>query len=226
MPENKDGVVDRSLRPSKKSLLHETSGLLGAGSDTIANTCCVATCHALQNPEISRRLKEELHEAWPDEDSAPDLSALEQLPYLTSFIKEALRFSYGIVTPLPRTVGPSDAVIDGIRVPAGTDVEMSVIFMHKNPAIFRDPETFSPDRWMDSDSKELENYLVPFSKGPRMCLGINLAWCELYLILGTIFRRLDLHLYDTTVDDFKEFKEIFVPIWRGRDLRVTKCSKV
>ncbi|KAK7440400.1 hypothetical protein VKT23_017037, partial [Stygiomarasmius scandens] len=139
MPETKDGVIDRSLRPSKKSLLHEANALMGAGSDTVAATCCIAICHALHNPGISRRLKEELCEAWPDEDSAPDLTALEQLLYLTAFIKEALRFSHGIVSPLPRTVGPSDATIDGVRVPAGTDVEMSVLFMHKNPTIFQDP---------------------------------------------------------------------------------------
>jgi len=86
MPETKDGVVDRSLRPSRESLLHEANALLGAGSDTVANTCCVATCYALHNPEIGRRLKEELREAWPDGDSAPDLSVLEQLPYLVSLL--------------------------------------------------------------------------------------------------------------------------------------------
>ncbi|KAK7440394.1 hypothetical protein VKT23_017031 [Stygiomarasmius scandens] len=84
MPQSKDGVVDRSLRPSKKSLLHEAIMLLGAGSDTVANTCCVGTYYALHDPAISRRLKEELSGAWPDKDSAPDLSILEQLPYLVS----------------------------------------------------------------------------------------------------------------------------------------------
>ncbi|KAK7464785.1 hypothetical protein VKT23_005992 [Stygiomarasmius scandens] len=84
MPETKEGKVDRSLRPSKKSLLHEAIMLLGAGSDTVANTCCVGTCYALHDPVVIGRLKAELCEAWPDEDSAPDLSVLEQLPYLVS----------------------------------------------------------------------------------------------------------------------------------------------
>ncbi|KAK7473102.1 hypothetical protein VKT23_001203 [Stygiomarasmius scandens] len=220
IPQTKDGI-DRSLRPSKKSLVDEAFALLGAGSDTVGNTSCTGTFYALNNPEISKRLKEELVAAWPDADSAPDLATLEQLPYLTAFIKESLRFSHGVVTPLPRIVGPGDAKIGGFIVPAGTVVEMSCVFLHKNPAIFEDPETFSPDRWMNPGSKELENYLVPFSKGPRICLGINLAWCELYLILGTFFRRLDLTLYDTTVEDFKEFKEVFVPVWQGKRLRVT-----
>ncbi|KAK7440388.1 hypothetical protein VKT23_017025 [Stygiomarasmius scandens] len=173
MPETKGGVIDQSLRPSEKSLLHEANSLIGAGSDSVADTCCIATCYALHNREIIGKLKEELCEAWPDEDSTPDLSVLEQLPYLTALIKEALRFSHGVVTPLPRTVGSSDAIIGGFHVPAGTDVEMSCVFLHKNPIVFQDPNAFSPERWMGPNSKELENYLVPFSKGPRMCLGIK-----------------------------------------------------
>ncbi|KAK7464782.1 hypothetical protein VKT23_005989 [Stygiomarasmius scandens] len=84
LPETKEGKVDRSLRPSKRSLLHEAIILLGAGSDTVANASCVGTCYALQDPAISGKLKEELRLAWPDEDSTPDLSVLEQLPYLVS----------------------------------------------------------------------------------------------------------------------------------------------
>ncbi|THU95912.1 cytochrome P450 [Dendrothele bispora CBS 962.96] len=226
LPENKDGSINRDLRPSKKSLVDEAFSLLGAGSDTVGNTCSTGTFFALNNPAISSRLKEELRQAWPDEDSTPDLDILEQLPYLTAFIKESLRFSHGVVTPLPRVVGPTDAKIGGFVVPAGTVVEMSCVFIHKNPTIFKDPETFSPDRWMGPGSKELETYLVPFSKGPRICLGINLAWCELYLILGTLFRKLDLNLYDNTIDDFKTFKELFVPVWEGKRLKVTVGQKV
>ena len=68
---------------------------------------------------------------------------------------------------------------------------------------------------MQPKSRELEKALVPFSKGPRMCLGIkfvlmltatvlirltcySLAWCELYLIFGNIFRRLDMEIHNTT----------------------------
>ncbi|KAF5355464.1 hypothetical protein D9758_006320 [Tetrapyrgos nigripes] len=220
LPRTKDGVIDRSLRPSRRSLVDEAFSLLGAGSDTVGNTSCIATLYALSNPDICRKVKEELRQAWPDPETVPELTVLEQLPYLTAFIKESLRFSHGVVTPLPRVVGPSDTRIGGVLVPAGTVVEMSCVLIHKNPEIFKDPETFNPDRWLTPESKDLETYLVPFSRGPRMCLGINLAWCELYLILGSVFRRLDFELYDTSIEDFKDFKEIFVPVWKG-SMKVT-----
>lgn len=79
-----------------------------------------------------------------------------------------------------------------------TVVSMGCTFMHYNENVFPDPYTFSPERWIQKQHPEMENYLVPFSRGPRMCLGINLAWCELYLILGNVFRKLDLELYETS----------------------------
>jgi cytochrome P450 len=70
---------------------------------------------------------------------------------------------------------------------------------HQNPSIFPDPHTFNPERWLvgsEADRKRLEGYLVPFSKGPRICLGMNLAMAELYLILAMVFRRFE---FDTTL---------------------------
>lgn len=85
---------------------------------------------------------------------------------------------------------------------------MGATILHKNPDVFPEPMSFRPERWLKDDSAELEKYLVSFSKGPRSCLGIkyvilpkvmsaflskiSLAWCELYLIIGTVFRKLNL----------------------------------
>ncbi|KAH9002849.1 hypothetical protein EDB83DRAFT_2184826, partial [Lactarius deliciosus] len=49
-------------------------------------------------------------------------------------------------------------------------------------------------RWPGEDAETHEASLVPFSKGPRSCIGINLAYCELYLVIASVFRRFDLTL--------------------------------
>ena len=54
---------------------------------------------------------------------------------------------------------------------------MGHTIMHRNPAIFPDPLRFSPERWLQPDSAMLDRYLVAFSKGPRLCLGIK---CVVY----------------------------------------------
>jgi len=52
-------------------------------------------------------------------------------------------------------------------------VEMSSHFVHRNAEIFQDPNIFVPDRWQGSQGKDLEKFLVNFSKGPRSCLGFK-----------------------------------------------------
>ncbi|KAF9465534.1 cytochrome P450 [Collybia nuda] len=203
---------------SRTWLLDEGLYLRFAGSDTVGNVSTVGAYYILSNPKIHATLVEELEDAWPDRDAIFGHDALEKLPYLTAVIKESLRMAHGVITPLPRIVGPTDAEISGEIVPAGTVVAMGAAVVHRNPGIFPEPETFSPDRWLQPDSHELDRYLVSFSKGPRSCLGINLAWCELYLIFGNVFRKLTLEPVDATVNNIS-FREYFVGVHRGSHLQ-------
>ncbi|KZP31921.1 cytochrome P450 [Athelia psychrophila] len=183
--------------PSRTSLIHESENLLFAGSDTVGNTVTVGTFHVLSSERIQRLLVQELTQAWPELDSPMSLAKLEKLPYLTAVIKESLRMSSGVVSPQPRIVRPDSTVIAGVTVPAGTSVSICSTFVHYNSDIFTDPTVFNPERWLQPDSAKLDNFQVAFSRGPRSCLGINLAWCELYLIFATLFRKLDMKLYET-----------------------------
>ena len=107
-----------------------------AGSDTVGNTCTVATYHILSNKRVYDTLTAALKLAWPDKDVPVRYETLEKLPYLVSFvqfflsilvtdhsqtavIKESLRMAHGVVTPLPRVVGPVDSEISGVMIPAG-----------------------------------------------------------------------------------------------------------
>ena len=78
-----------------------------------------------------------------------------------------------------------------------------------DPAIFPDPERFDPERWLQE--KRLDKYLTNFSKGTRGCVGINLAYAELYLALAGVFRRFDFELFGTTIDDVKMVRDKLVP---------------
>jgi len=175
----------------------------------------VGVFQVIRNKQVYSTLINELEAAWPDKDATMAFEGLEKLPYLTAVIKESLRLFSGVVSPTPRIVGPSSTRIAGVDVPAGTSVSISSPFLHHNPDIFRDPMKFIPERWLQSNSRELENFLVPFSRGPRSCLGINLAWCELYLIIGNIFRKIDMEIYDTSIEDFK-YKTYFLPVFTGK----------
>ncbi|KXN82241.1 Trichodiene oxygenase [Leucoagaricus sp. SymC.cos] len=204
---------DGQQPPSRQSLLDEGSVLVAAGSDTVANTCAIGIFHVLRLPDVHSKLVKEIMEAWPEREFHTGVQTLEKLPYLTAVIKESLRFGHGVVSPLPRVVH-GDILVGGRLVPAGTVVSMGQTFMHRNPDIFVNPMKFDPERWLSPQSRELDNHLVPFSKGPRMCLGINLAWCELYLIFGNLFRKLSMEVFQTAEQDF-DFKAYLTPKYPG-----------
>jgi cytochrome P450 len=189
-------LTKRSKTPSKDYLSREAHSLLGAGSDTVGGTCTIGTFHVVNDRVIGKKLRAELDEARKEKGLGKDenlrFEVLEKLPYLTAVIKESLRLSYGVVTPLPRVVGPEDSVIDGYEVPKGvrnvspfsfsliihsflqTVVAISTTFIHNNPVFFPNPFKFDPERWLKGpESKALDKWLVPFSTGPRQCLGIK-----------------------------------------------------
>lgn len=56
-----------------------------------------------------------------------------------------------------------------------TIVGMSGSFVHNSEVVFKNPEKFNPDRWLEPGSASLEKWLVAFSKGPRMCMGQKYA---------------------------------------------------
>jgi len=98
--------------------------------------------------------------------------------------------SFGVIGRLPRVTPEPGVEFNGVFLPPGTIVGMSSYMMHRNPEAFPDPEKFDPERWTDpAAAKKLEKFLVPFSKGSRQCIGMPLAYSELYVTLGTLLRR-------------------------------------
>lgn len=77
--------------------------------------------------------------------------------------------------------------------------------MHRNEGAFPSPDTFDPTRWINPDQavvRAREKCLVPFSRGSRACIGQDLARSELYIMLGTLFRRFDdLAAFDVGPED-------------------------
>ena len=183
--------------------------------------------HLLSNPAILARLKRELHHAIPNAEIPPPLSTLEHIPYLIAVAQEALRLSYGVATRSQR-IAPNALVYTDPKkqkewiIPPNTPCSMSIPFVHHDEAIFPDSHAFVPERWIENP--QLAHHLVAFSKGTRGCLGINLAYAELYISLAAIFRRFGsmdvreegdegfLELYQTDESDVVFARDGFVPL--------------
>ena len=203
--------------PNATSLYEEAQALMFGGGDSVANSLMVGIFHVLDQPELYKRLKDEVYQAWPSIENPPTAEVLESLPVLTATIKESLRCAPGVPSSLLRVVPPSGAMIGGKNIPAGTRVGMSTVLVHQSSEIFKHPEVFDIDRWMGPDAAGLDQWLVTFSKGPRSCLGINLAYCEMYVALATMMRRFDMRLDGTKAEDLV-WRDTFLPHFTGRHL--------
>jgi cytochrome P450 len=193
-------------------LADEAQTVVAAGQVTTAHFLKLTSFYILDDPEIHRKLKEELKSAMPNDGSLPPVSKLEQLPYLSAVISEGFRKSYGVTQRLPRVSPDAPLVYKDWVIPPGTPVGMTSIFMHDNSENFPSPQVFNPDRWLKADSeRRLSRYLVNFSKGTRSCLGMNLAKAEIYLTLAAVFHRFDMELYDTDRSDVDIVHDYFNP---------------
>jgi hypothetical protein len=205
--------------PDFTNLYEEAQTMMFAGGVTVGDTLMTGHFHILDQPAVYQRLQAEVLTVWPDIEIPPPFETLETLPFLTATIKEALRMSPGACSPLLRVVPQSGATISSQSIPGGTIVGMSSVLVHKSPSIFPSPETFNPERWLGEDAKGLEQWLMSFSKGPRSCLGLNLAWCELYIAFASTVRCFDMKLDGTTREDLV-WRDCFTPYFPRRHLRV------
>lgn len=143
-----------------------------AGSDTTANTAMFASYELARHPEIQAALHKELVTAFPDPDKPLEFSVLEKLPILDGVCREALRIHAPIPSYLERVV-PSDGFqIEGYSIPRGTIIGMQAYTNHRNPQVYPQPEEFIPDRWFEPTEEMKVNFL-PFSAGPRACIGLK-----------------------------------------------------
>ena len=93
---------------------------------------------------------------------------------------------------------------------------MSIYSMAHDESLFPNSFTFNPIRWLDNSKnavgrKNLSRYMVSFGRGHRSCLGMHLAYAEIFIALATLFRRFDMKLVDTTIADATCCRDMFIP---------------
>ncbi|KAH7310793.1 cytochrome P450 [Stachybotrys elegans] len=194
-------------------IAQEAFAVMVAGNDAIMWTFATGTYYILANKErIMPRLREELLQVMPNPHDRPSIVELEQLPWFSAIIKELLRISAPLLSRLPVIAPDDDLQCGEWTIPAGTPVAMTYRNVTMDPKIFKDPEAFLPERWL-SDNPELADispYHLPFGRGSRMCVGMNVATTALHVGLAAFFRRHDFVLHDTTYEmDVKMVRDCF-----------------
>jgi cytochrome P450 family 135 len=146
--------------------------LLLAGHETTATALAWTFDLLLRNPATLARLTAEVDAG--DEDV-----------YLRAVISESLRLRP--VVPLAGRRLASELNVNGLSLPAGTDVTPAIWLTHTRPDLYPEPYAFRPERFLE-DSPTTYGW-IPFGGGIRRCLGAAFAEMEMRVVLETVLRR-------------------------------------
>ncbi|KAF2732406.1 cytochrome P450 [Polyplosphaeria fusca] len=191
------------------------------GSETTATALSGVTYLLLKHPNVLKELNAEVRGAFKSEEDI-DLVSVGRLEYMLGTLNEAVR----LYPPTPsvgnRIVPPGGAQIIDKWVPGGTSVQVQTYSTLRSLSNFARPEDFCPERWLSSAPAEFAKddraAFQPFSSGPRNCIGRNLAYAELRLILAKVCWNFDMKLDEEKCSSWMESQKIFIlwektPLW-------------
>ncbi|KAK4205300.1 putative isotrichodermin C-15 hydroxylase [Triangularia verruculosa] len=181
---------------SEGEIIENTNLLIIAGSETTATQLSGTTFWLLMDKEGRyERLVNEIRGRFADEKEIT-LQAVGGLEYMDACFEEAFRMYPPVPLALPRRTPGKGEYIEGYWVPGGTAVAVPQWASYQSERNFKDANKFIPERWLGGPkyANDVRGVLQPFSIGPRNCIGKNLAYAEMRLILARLMWNFDLEL--------------------------------
>lgn len=169
----------------------EAAGLVFAGFETTAAALAWTIALLCRNPIALGKAYAEV-DALGGKTLAYD--DLENLKYLRACFDEAQRFQ---AAPANVRTAIEDDEVGGYFIPRGSQVIITQYALQRDPRFWNEPERFNPDRFLTD--KINRNTFLPFSIGPRKCMGTRMAYIEGTLVLGAILQRYAFQIRDGCV---------------------------
>ncbi|KAH8880968.1 cytochrome P450 [Thozetella sp. PMI_491] len=181
---------------------------LVAGADTTAIIIRAVFYFTLRNPDIYRKLQDELLSAGFGAEKPAPYNAARALPYLEAVIREAMRLHPSIPMPMERYVPSAGLRLpDGSYVPPNVAVGIGPYTIGRNRNLWGpDADVFRPERWLQALGESSAAYQerlramkaadLVFGAGSRICLGRHLALIEIYKMVATLASRFEIELTD------------------------------
>ncbi|XP_065773612.1 cytochrome P450 4F3 isoform X1 [Muntiacus reevesi] len=181
--EDGKGLSDEDIRAEADTFMFE-------GHDTTASGLSWVLYNLAKHPEYQERCRQEVQELLKDRESKEiEWDDLAQLPFLTMCIKESLRL-HPPVTVISRCCTQDIMLPDGRVIPKGVICLISIFGTHHNPSVWPDPEVYDPFRFEPENIKGRSPLaFIPFSAGPRNCIGQTFAMTEMKVVLALTLLR-------------------------------------
>ncbi|TID07341.1 Isotrichodermin C-15 hydroxylase [Colletotrichum higginsianum] len=192
--------------------------LIVAGSETTSTLLSGLTYLLLQNPRVLAKLTTEIRTTFAHP-SEITFTGVNTCKYLLACIEEALRVYPPSPQPHHRIVPAGGATVAGTHLPAGVSVSIPIYAASHSPANWTLPEEFAPERWTGEDARfadDRREAAQPFQFGPRNCVGRNLAYAEVKLIVARLVWQFDLE--NATEGDWMGAQKVYMvwektPLW-------------
>ncbi|KAJ7496667.1 benzoate para-hydroxylase [Mycena latifolia] len=191
-------------------LTAESVTLLIAGSDTTSNSIAVILHFVFTHPRVHQKLLNLLLDAADGQNELSHEQA-KDIPFLQATINEGLRLHSTTAIGLHRSVPAGGLSCCGQIFPEGTELSVPAWTIGHDPELWGDPETFRPERWIEE--KEIRPYLLAFGKGPRACIGQNLAYIEMTSVLATMLLRYDIEVRSQELQTTEGFMHKPLDFW-------------
>ncbi|KAI1750503.1 cytochrome P450 [Xylaria castorea] len=211
-------LVEESGILTSEEIYNNAELFMTAGTETTASLLTGTTYYLMKNPDKMKILTDEIRRRFKSNEEMT-FEALGQLEYLNACLREGLRVYPSIPTAIPREIAEGGNVVMGKWLPGGIRVSVHQTATYRSPANFRNPDEFVPERWLGdlSYKEDIREAHQPFGVGTRNCIGMNMAWHEMRLLLAKLIFNFDLQ---TEVDARWRDQNVFV-IWDRKPLPVT-----
>uniref|UniRef100_UPI003B5C9B81 cytochrome P450 4C1-like n=1 Tax=Leguminivora glycinivorella TaxID=1035111 RepID=UPI003B5C9B81 len=182
----KDRLIDSA------GIQEEVDTFMFEGHDTTASGLTFCMMALANNRDIQNEAAAEIKAVLADSNRAITMEDISNLPYLDRCIKESLRM-YPPVHFISRKLSEDVRLSNKYDVPAGVGCHISIFDLHHREDLYPDPARFDPDRFLPEQCARRHPYAyIPFSAGPRNCIGQKFAQLEMKLVLAEVLRRFEL----------------------------------
>ncbi|CAM4675739.1 hypothetical protein PO909_014358 [Leuciscus waleckii] len=173
----------------EENMVMSVADLFLAGTDTTSTTIRWGLIYLAQNPDVQERCHEEIVQVL-GYDRSPSMDDRDKLPYTNATVHEFQRF--GNIVPsgvIHETTQPTK--LRGYDIPKGTEILTNLTAILSDKEHWKYPDTFNPENFLDDNGQffKPESFL-PFSLGPRVCLGETLAKMELFVFVTSLLQRI------------------------------------
>ncbi|XP_069699705.1 cytochrome P450 4C1-like [Periplaneta americana] len=187
------------VKLTDEELREEVDTFMFEGHDTTSAGMCWALFLLGLHPDVQEKAYEEQKNIFQGSDRSVTMKELNEMKYLERVIKESLRL-YPSVPIIGRQLH-SEAKLGDFTMPAGCTVLFHIFNVHRNPEQFPNPEKFDPDNFLPERVAKRHPYsYIPFSAGPRNCIGQKFALLEEKTVLSYILRNYEVTSLDKRQD--------------------------